>query len=175
MRRLRETFGCLLVLCCIGLAECRVLKFVVAVSPHSCYPPPIPAPFCMNKIYPLNARIWISSGSRFRSHKSDVTVRLPLITQRFCARWGLLRSHTYVTKDYFEPLTVPSVSPPDIITLFINLFAYLSFVVVQWWGGARSRTEIKNSVKSFIFVCIFFFSLSCHVHTLLLCVFPELL
>lgn len=81
--------------------------------------------------------IWISSGSRFRSHKSDVTVRLPLITQRFCARWGLLHSHTYVTKDYFEPLTVPSVSPPDIITLFINLFAYLSFAVVQWWGGGH--------------------------------------
>lgn len=99
---------------------------------------PPPAPFCANKIYPLNGRIWISSGSRFRSHKSDVTVRLPLITQRFWARWGLLRSHTYVTKDYFEPLTVPSVSPPDIITLFINLFAYLSFAVVQWWGGGHT-------------------------------------
>lgn len=123
MWKFQKSLGCLVVLCCICLTECRVLKFVVAVSPHSCL---FFFFLCTNKIYSLNARTL--TGSHFGPHKSDIT--LLLITLHSSAQWALLRLHIYVTKDYFEPVTVSSVSLRDIITLFINLFAYLSFTLV---------------------------------------------
>uniref|UniRef100_A0AAX7SH49 Acid phosphatase 2, lysosomal n=1 Tax=Astatotilapia calliptera TaxID=8154 RepID=A0AAX7SH49_ASTCA len=40
MQKLQKSLGCLFLLCCICLTECRVLKFVVAVSSPICRLPP---------------------------------------------------------------------------------------------------------------------------------------
>lgn len=106
----KKTFGTLVLLCCVFLTECRVLKFVVAVSL---------LPFVSMRLI-HRAFIWATS------HQWHYCALL-LITLDFSAHWALLHLHIYATKDYFDhhqPLTD---------TLFINLFVHLSFPLFQRW------------------------------------------
>lgn len=141
-----------------GLFSCSLLHLLDRVSSaevcRSCKSTQLFVFFlflCTNKIYSLNARTLTSSGSHFGSHKSDIT--LLLITLHFSAQCALLRLHIYVTKDYFEPLTVLSISLRDIITLFINVFAYLSFTLVQRWKKREKKpNNLRIEVKKTFFL-----------------------
>lgn len=130
----KKTFGTLVLLCCVFLTECRVLKFVVAVS---CLP------FVSMRLI-HRAVIWATS------HQWHFCALL-LITLGFSAHWALLHLHIYATKDYFEPPTPPAISLTD--TLFINLFAHLSVTLFQQWTYSKMRFEdfrLKQQMLTFV-------------------------
>lgn len=140
MRRLHETFCCLVVLCCVSSLHCRVLKLVVAVSPLAAADATPPSPSVRaNKIYPTAALLnFIRESLRIVWRVTPLYVCRRLRGDPLPLR-ELVHLHIYVTEDYWEPPTVPSVSPPDITTLSINLFAYLSSTLEQNTLGITSK------------------------------------
>lgn len=80
MRALQETLRCLVVLCCVSSLQCRVLKFVVAVSPRRLLPA-----FSVraNKIYrpPRCLAYVFYQREALDLAKGDAVVSLPPITR----------------------------------------------------------------------------------------------